>query len=153
MQIIDIFRCSVANRKKKNQNQQQPKRTRNKLVVIVLGLAQTEMFPHTQPIKTDHFKLNKTFHSKRNKSDILSNTSQPESESMKKKGFVCLPLCTRGADPVALGSQRTHRHHSPARPGYVRQQGWVLWERAAVSSEPFSRRKEPTVAKTLCLDH
>lgn len=45
------------------------------------------MFPYTQPIKTDHLKSNKTFHSNRNKSDILSNTSQAESESIKEKNL------------------------------------------------------------------
>lgn len=54
-------------------------------------------------------------------------------KALRKKTFMCLPLCTRDGDPMALGSQKTRRQsrdHSRARPGYVKQQGWVLWERA-----------------------
>lgn len=54
-------------------------------MVIVLDSSQTEMFPHSQPIKTDHLRLNKTFHSSRNKSDVLNNASKPESESNTEK--------------------------------------------------------------------
>lgn len=53
-------------------------------------------------------------------------------------------MCTRGGDPVALGSQkprRQSRDHSCARPGYIKQQGWVLWEHAGCALWTLLQRK------------
>lgn len=101
-----FFFGSVANRKKE-------------LAVIVLDLSQTEMFPLTQPIKTDHLKLNKTFNSSKNKSNILNNVNRPESKSShENKKLFPLTLCTRGGGPVSVGLERTYRqskgHSVPA---------------------------------------
>lgn len=44
-----------------------------------------------------------------------------------------LTLCTQGGDPLALGPQMTRRRsedRSRASPGYVRELGWLLQERA-----------------------
>lgn len=118
------------------------------------------MFPHTQPIKADHLRLNKIFHSSRNKSDILNNASKLESESNleKEKNTSCpWPCVPKVAIPLPLdGGWLAGGPRTALVPGLGTwgSRAGFCGNMLAASSELFSgRRKQPAVANAACLDH
>lgn len=57
------------------------------------------------------------------------SASQSQKAIKKKKYFMPLTPCTKGGNPVVLGSELTCRQSkdcSHASPGYVREQSWLL---------------------------
>lgn len=115
------------------------------------------MFPHTQPIKTDHLKLNKTFNSSKNKPNILNNVNKLESKSShENKKALCPWPRTRGGGPIAVGLEpicRQSKGHSVPAHGTW---GWLWrnWLHALDSSlvEESSQHGQPCLPGSVISD-